>query len=106
MDGAAYLTAYEEADVTVVSGKGQVVIPQTIRVKLGIGPKTKLLVYGYGDAVIMKKMDIPDVTKDLQRLYRKVDEKAKKYGSLSDADIAEIVQESRRKRHPSARKPS
>lgn len=100
------MAAYEEADVTVVSGKGQVVIPQTIRVKLGIGPKTKLLVYGYGDAIIMKKMDIPDVTKDLERLYRKVDEKVKKYGSLSDDEIAEIVQQSRMKRHSGARKQS
>lgn len=89
---------YEEADVTVVSGKGQVVIPQSIRVKLGIKPKTKLLVYGYQNAVIMKKMEIPDVVKDLERLYRRVDRKVKKYGSLSDEEIDEIIQESRRKR--------
>lgn len=88
----------EEADVTVVSGKGQVVIPQAIREKLGIGPKTKLLVYGYDDAVIMKKMEIPDVIKDLKRIYRKVDKKVKKYGPLSDEEINQIVQQSRRKR--------
>jgi len=89
---------YEEADVTVVSGKGQVVIPQSLRVKLGIKPKTKLLIYGYQDAVIMKKMEIPDVMKDLERLYRRIDRKVKKYGSLSDEEIDEIIQESRRKR--------
>ncbi len=89
---------YEEADVTVVSGKGQVVIPQSLRVKLGIKPKTKLLVYGYQNAVIMKKMEIPDVVKDLERLYRRIDRKVKKYGSLSDEEIDEIIQESRRKR--------
>lgn len=92
------MTNYEEADVTVVSGKGQVVIPQSLRVKLGIKPKTKLLVYGYQNAVIMKKMEIPDVVKDLERLYRRVDRKVKKYGSLSDEEIDEIIQESRRKR--------
>ncbi|MGH9876929.1 MAG: AbrB/MazE/SpoVT family DNA-binding domain-containing protein [Nitrososphaerales archaeon] len=89
---------YEEADVTVVSGKGQVVIPQNLRVKLGIKPKTKLLVYGYQDTVIMKKMEIPDVMKDLERLYRRIDRKVKKYGALSDEEIDEIIQESRRKR--------
>jgi len=89
---------YEEADVTVVSGKGQVVIPQSLRVKLGIKPKTKLLIYGYQDAVIMKKMEIPDVMKDLERLYRRIDRKVKKYGSLSDEEIDEIIQKSRRKR--------
>lgn len=81
-----------------MSGKGQVVIPQSLRVKLGIKPKTKLLVYGYQNAVIMKKMEIPDVVKDLERLYRRVDRKVKKYGSLSDEEIDEIIQESRRKR--------
>ncbi|MFY3740846.1 MAG: AbrB family looped-hinge helix DNA binding protein [Candidatus Nitrosomirales archaeon] len=96
------MAKYEEAEVTVVSGKGQVVIPQSIRQKLGIGPKTKLLVYGYDDAVIMKKMDIPDVAKDLERLYAKVDKKVAKYGPLSDEDINQIIQESRRKRRQAA----
>lgn len=96
------MAKYEEAEVTVVSSKGQVVIPQSIRQKLGIGPKTKLLVYGYDDAVIMKKMDIPDVAKDLERLYAKVDKKVAKYGPLSDEDINQIIQESRRKRRQAA----
>jgi len=92
------MTQYEEADVTVVSVKGQVVIPQAIREKLGIGPKTKLLVYGYQDAVIMKKMEIPNVIKDLENLYRKVDQKVKKYGPLSDEEINGIIQQSRKRR--------
>lgn len=92
------MAKHEEAEVTVVSGKGQVVIPQSIRKKMGIGPKTKLLVYGYDDAVIMKKMDIPDVARDLERLYARVDKKVAKYGPLSDDDIYQIIQESRRRR--------
>ena len=92
------MAEYEQADVIVVSGKGQVVIPQSIRERLKIGPKTKLLVYGYNDAVIMKKMEIPDVAKDLERLYAKVDRKVAKYGPLSDEEIDEIIQAGRRKR--------
>jgi AbrB family looped-hinge helix DNA binding protein len=92
------MTASEEADVTVVSSKGQIVIPQSIRKRMGIGPKTKLLIYGYDDAVIMKKLDVPDVLKDLERIYRNVDEKARKLGILSDQDVSDIVEESRRKR--------
>jgi bifunctional DNA-binding transcriptional regulator/antitoxin component of YhaV-PrlF toxin-antitoxin module len=34
------MTAGEEADVAVVSSKGQIVIPQSIRKRMGIGPKT------------------------------------------------------------------
>lgn len=95
------MSQYEEAGVTVVSGKGQVVIPEAIREKLGIGPKTKLLVYGYDDAVIMKKMEMPDVVKDLERIYRKVDKKIKKYVELSDEDIQKEIQKVRSKRRKS-----
>jgi len=95
------MAKYEEADVTVVSGKGQVVIPQSLREKLGIKPKTKLLVYGYQDAVIMKKMEIPDVVKDLKALYKKIDKRIAKHGELSEEEIDEIIQKYRGKRRTS-----
>jgi AbrB family looped-hinge helix DNA binding protein len=50
----------ENADVVVVSSKGQVVIPQGLRRKLRIEAKSKLLVYPYSGALIMKKLDIQD----------------------------------------------
>ena len=75
----------EEADVTVVSEKGQVVIPQTIRKRLGIGPKTKLLVYGYEDAVIMKKLTVPDVARELEAMYRRGDKRKNRLGGLLGA---------------------
>ena len=95
------MTRYEKPDVTVVSEKGQVVIPQTIRKKLGIGPKTKLLVYGYQDAVIMKKLEVPDVTKELEEIYRRVDARIAKYGELTNEKINEIIHEHRRKKSAS-----
>ena len=49
----------------------------------------------------MKKMEIADVAKDLEKLYKKIDKKAAKYGSLSDDDIDKIIQASRRKRYHS-----
>ncbi|MGI0089144.1 MAG: AbrB/MazE/SpoVT family DNA-binding domain-containing protein [Nitrosopumilaceae archaeon] len=89
-------TTYEEEDITVVSGKGQVVIPQSLRVRLGLKPKTKLIVYGYKDAVIMKRMDIPDIVRDLKSIYRKVDARAAKYGRMSDEQINDMVQKHRK----------
>lgn len=91
------VTTYEEEDITVVSGKGQVVIPQSLRVRLGLRPKTKLIVYGYKDTVIMKKMDIPDIVRDLKSIYQKVDARAAKYGKMSDKEINKIVQKYRKK---------
>ena len=92
------MAAREKPDTTVVSGKGQVVIPQTIREKLGIGPKTKLLVYGYRGAVIMKKLEIPDVTKELEGLYGRVDARIARYGELTDKAIDEIIHEHRKRK--------
>jgi len=90
--------SYEKSDVVMVSSKGQVVIPQAIREKLDIGPKTKLLVYRYQDALIMKKLEIPDPTKRLRALYRRIDRRIAKYGELSEADINEIVQKNRKQK--------
>ena len=89
------MAKYEEADVTVVSGKGQVVIPQSLREKLGIKPKTKLLVYGYQDAVIMKKIEIPDILKNLERMYKRVDKRIEKYGELSEREIQKEIEKYR-----------
>jgi AbrB family looped-hinge helix DNA binding protein len=82
----------------VVSDKGQVVIPQSIRKKLGIVPKTKLLVYGYEDAVIMKKLNVPDVAKELEALYKRVDKRIAEYGELTNEEINQVIQDCREKK--------
>ena len=92
------MTQREKPDVTVVSGKGQVVIPQGIREKLGIGPKTKLLVYGYQDAVIMKKLEVPDIAKELEAMYRRIDKRIAKYGELTQEEVEEEIQKYRREK--------
>ena len=65
----------EEAQVTTISEKGQVVIPQSIRKELGIKPKTKFLVFGRGDTVIMKRLKLPDVTKEWEEIFKIMDAK-------------------------------
>jgi len=92
------MARYEKPDVTVVSGKGQVVIPQSIREKLGIGPKTKLLIYGYQDAVIMKKLEVPDVAKELEAMYRRIDRRIAKHGELTQEEVEEEIQRYRREK--------
>ena len=89
------MTQTEKADITVISEKGQVVIPKSIRKKLGLGPKTKLLIYGYQDAVIMKKLEVPDVTQELEALYKRVNKKIAKYGELTNEEINEVIQDYR-----------
>ena len=91
----------EKPELTVVSGKGQVVIPQTIRKKLGWEPKTKLLVYAYQNAVILKKLEVPDIEKELEAMYKRIDKRIAKYGALTQEEINEIIHEHRRKKQAS-----
>ena len=86
-----------ESDVIVVSSKGQVVIPQELREKLGIRPKSKLLVYGRGDALVMKKLEVDEAIETLEELYKRIDVRTQKYGlrRLSEREINDLVQKYR-----------
>ncbi|MEM2989360.1 MAG: AbrB/MazE/SpoVT family DNA-binding domain-containing protein [Candidatus Bathyarchaeia archaeon] len=88
----------EEPDVVVVSSKGQIVIPQRIRERLGIKPKSKLLAYSYRGAIIMKKLEVPDIEKELRDIYREVNERIDKYGELTWEEIQEEIEGHRRTR--------
>lgn len=49
----------EALDVTKLSSKGQVVIPQDVREALGLATGTRFVVYGEGDTVILKRVSKP-----------------------------------------------
>ena len=57
----------KEIQMTTTSPKGQVVIPQGIREHMKIKSGTKFAVYGRGDTIIFKKVELPTV-KDFERL--------------------------------------
>ena len=78
----------EEPEITTISEKGQGVIPQSIRKELGIKPKNKFLVYGKGDTIIMKKLDLPDLKKEWEDIFKLMD---KKGVSLSEEEIQQEV---------------
>ena len=83
----------EDPQVTTISEKGQIVIPQSIRKELGIKPKTKFLVYGKGDTVIMKKLDLPDMKKEWNEIFKAMD---KKKLTLSESEIQNEITEARK----------
>jgi AbrB family looped-hinge helix DNA binding protein len=82
----------EEPDVVVVSSKGQVVIPRNIREKLGIGARSKLLVYPYDDTLVMKKLEVKDLESQLGAVFSRVEGKSKRQDGLTEAEINRIVQ--------------
>jgi len=61
----------KDVQMTTASEKGQVVIPQEIRDELGIESGTKFAVYGKGDTIIFKRVEMPTV-KDFEKLAASV----------------------------------
>jgi AbrB family looped-hinge helix DNA binding protein len=84
-----------ETEITVVSANGQVVIPQDIREKLGLRPKTKLIVYGEGDTIIMKKIHLPDLKEEWERIAHMIEERNEKYGLLTEEDVKKELEDRR-----------
>ena len=81
-------------ETTKMSSKGQIVIPEEIRHKLGLKTGDKFLVMGEKDVVILKT--ISDISmNDFGDLIKKARREARLVG-LTQADIGNAVKESRR----------
>ncbi len=92
-----------EADIIIVSDKGQIVIPANLRNKLGIKSRTKLLVYGMEDAIILKKLKLPDIRKEMQALWKDVDKKIAKYGEMTETEIQSEIEKYRAEKRSRSR---
>ncbi len=97
-----YMRVMAEPDITIVSDKGQIVIPAYLRNKLGIKPRTKLLVYNVEDTIILKKLKVPDLEKEMKELYKEIDKKIAKYGELSEEDIQKEIERYRAEKRKKA----
>ena len=77
---------------TKMSSKGQVVIPEAIRKKLGLESGSQFLVLGEKDSVILKAISAPS-KREFSKLIAKARKEAKKAGlepkAISDA-IAKV----------------
>lgn len=65
----------QEAEITTISEKGQVVIPKKIRKSLKIRPRTKFAVYTKNDMIIMKAFEVPDLEKEWAAIFSQADSK-------------------------------
>jgi AbrB family looped-hinge helix DNA binding protein len=87
-----------KADLTILSEKGQVVIPSSIRSNMGLKPKTKFLVYECEDLVILKKFEDPDFPEELEAMYKRVDQRIAQYGELTQDDIEKEIHQYRKEK--------
>ena len=84
------------ASTTKLSSKGQVVIPEEIRDRLGLQAGVRFVVVGQGDVVVLKTLKAPSMS-EFDQLVEKARESAQAAG-LTPEDIAEAVAEVRKTR--------
>jgi AbrB family looped-hinge helix DNA binding protein len=79
----------QEAEITTISEKGQVVIPQRIRKNLKIKPRTRFAVYAKNNMIIMKAFEVPDLEKEWSEIFAMADRKNLK---ISEREVYDEVQ--------------
>jgi len=85
----------EKIEVTSMSSRGQVVIPQALREKLGLSPGEKFIAIGEDDMLILKKLEMPSF-EGFDRLLKKTRAFVKKRG-LTKTDVKEAIRKARGK---------
>jgi AbrB family looped-hinge helix DNA binding protein len=80
---------------TKMSSKGQVVIPEDIRTKLGLKSGARFMVVGDKDVVILKTIS-PPTMKEFDQIIQKTHKQAKEAG-LTENDIQNAISKTRSK---------
>jgi AbrB family looped-hinge helix DNA binding protein len=82
-----------ELATTRLSSKGQVVIPEDVRQRLGLKPGDQFVVVGEGDVVILKTIAPPSM-KDFDALVSKARGQARRAG-VKPTDVADAIKKVR-----------
>lgn len=85
-----------QAATTKLSSKGQVVIPEEIRKRLGLETGAQFVVVGEGDVVVLKALKAPKMS-DFEGLLDRAQESAASAG-LTEQDVERAIREVRAKR--------
>ena len=78
-----------DVSTTKLSSRGQVVIPEEIRQRLGLEPGAQFVVLGDADTVVLKRIQPPSL-KEFDALLVRARKAAKKAG-LQEKDIAAAI---------------
>lgn len=83
-----------QPSTTKLSSKGQVVIPEEIRRRLGLEPGAQFVVVGEGDVVVLKALEAPDPA-EFAELVTKARASAEAAG-MTPEDVDAAVREVRK----------
>lgn len=85
----------ESIDITSVSSRGQIVIPQALRNKMKIQEGEKFVIIGKDNTIVLKKLEMPSFN-GIDKLLEKTREFAKTKG-LKGEDIGSAIKQARKR---------
>jgi len=85
----------ENIEITSVSSRGQIVIPQSLRNKMKIQEGEKFAILGENNIIILKKLEMPSFN-GIDKLLERTREFAKKKG-IKESEVEEAVKNIRKK---------
>ncbi len=85
----------ENIEITSISSRGQIVIPQALRNKMRIHEGEKFVVIGENNTIVLKKLEMPSFS-GVDKLLKKTRNFAKKKG-IKISDVDEAIKHARRK---------
>lgn len=88
----------QELEITTMSEKGQIVIPQIFRKEMKLKAKTRFVVMRKGDIIVMKTLRVPDVKKEWNSIFKKMDSKKNKVSSKGIAGEVKKYRKAKRKK--------
>ncbi len=79
----------EKLEITSLSSRGQIVIPQGVRDRLNLHSGEKFVVLGEDDTIVLKKLEVPSF-KGFERLLKKTRDFVEKK-ELKHSDVDEAI---------------
>lgn len=86
-----------EVELTRMSSRGQIVIPQDIREEMGLEEGEAFAVFGSKDSLLLKRIKTPskeEMLKKFEELVAKGQKKAKKL-DIKEKDVSKIIHKGR-----------
>jgi len=77
-------------DMTRLSEKGQIVIPNELRKRMGLKEGARFLVVGLDDTIVLRKLELTHERMRLKQLLEKSRAKAEKVG-FTEKDIDRLI---------------
>ena len=86
-----------EKELVKMSSKGQLVVPQDIRELEGFEPGDRFVPLAVDDGILFRKVKIPDVKAEFEKLAKEVTAQFKKNG-VTQKDVDEAVKWARKQK--------